>query len=352
MRTIALMHEHERFLPAPLLMEAAEVGQECSWNVDTLHLRNCMIPLQVPVFQSLTKLTVGNMDPMGYLFTPSGWLQVLENMPGLRILSLKHALTSVALLPFEDVRREQSPVAEFVSLALIEFIELETTLPLAQQLLDRLRVPLNCSVKLDLYLLHEDIEVSFSALCREIEERYGTYDPTLCNCVMFSFTGTMCRIIVGTHWVDAQFGSTLIDVTINYSPGPRARTLDFRPSEPLIKVLTALRNICKEVPSVIVGRIGIFAFPGKFIYTLFQKTVFLVFEGWSSNLGTALVTFLNPKRKNHRVLNDAPESTALSPLPSLNVVVLLGRCPTEHIVNLREFKKGKLTIHKLYQYFY
>ncbi len=163
------------FYQPPLLMEASEVDPECSWNVDALHLRNCMIPLEVPVFQSITKLTVGNMDPMGYLLTPSGWLQVLENMPGLRILSLKHALTSVTLLPFEDVRREHSPAAEFVPLALIESIELETTPLLAQQLLNRLHVPLNCSVKLDLYLLHEDIEVSLNALCRDIEERYRTY---------------------------------------------------------------------------------------------------------------------------------------------------------------------------------
>ncbi len=230
-------------------------------------------------------------------------------MPGLRILSLKHALTSGTLLPFEDVRREHSPVAEIVPLALVESIELETTPLLAQQLLNRLHVPLNCSVKLDLYLLHEDIEVSLNALCRDIEERYRTYDPMLCNCVMFSFTGTMCRIVVGTHWVDAQFGKTLIDITINYPPGSRTRTLDFCPSEPVVKVLEALGNICKEVPSLIVGRIGIFAFPGKFIYCLFQKVVFLVFEGWSSNLGTALVAFLNPKRKNHKVLNDVPEST-------------------------------------------
>lgn len=289
------------------------------------------------------------LDPISHLFTPSGWLQALENMPRLCVLSLRHVFTSAVLLSPQDPRREHRPITDsLVVLLELRSIELETTLPLGEQFMNRLCVPLDCSVKLTLDMFDDDIEASFNALCRDIQERYNTYDPTLCNCVMFSFTGTMCRIVVGTHWVDAQFGHILTDITIEYLPGPRARTIDFCPSEPLIKLLTAFRSICKEVPCVIVGRIGIFAFPGKTIYSMFQKAVFLVFEGQFSNLWTALVTFLIPPRKGDKVHDDDLDSMVLlPPLPALNVVVLLGRFLPEHIVNLRNFKKRRLTIHKL-----
>lgn len=197
-----------------------------------------------------TKLTVNNMDPIGYLFTPNGWLQVLENMPRLCVLSLKHVFTSAALLPPQDSRREHRPITQFlVALPELESIELETTLPRAQQLMNRLFFPFDCCIKFNLDMFDDDVEASFDALCRDLGGHYRNYDPTLCNCVLFSFTGTRCRITIGTHWMDAEFARTLVDITIEYSQGPHARTIDFRPSEPLIKLLTAFGSICKEVPS-------------------------------------------------------------------------------------------------------
>ena len=118
-----------------------------------LHLEKCVINFSSNVLSNLTELSVRNVAPMVLMSSsihshqlkavPSvaGWLRVLKNMPALRFLTLRNAISHFT-------EHEPLPIVDLPHLALLT---ISTTFYLGISLIDHLNIPPICGIEFWLY---------------------------------------------------------------------------------------------------------------------------------------------------------------------------------------------------------
>ena len=105
-----------------------------------LHLQRCLIDLTSSVLSNLTELSVWDVSKAG--LSVAEWLRVLKNIPALRFLVLRKAISHLTEheLPL--------PVVDLLHLALLT---ISTEFYLGISLIDHLNIPALCGIELWLY---------------------------------------------------------------------------------------------------------------------------------------------------------------------------------------------------------
>ena len=105
-----------------------------------LHLQRCLIDLTSSVLSNLTELSVLNVSKAG--LSIAEWLRVLKNIPALRSLALRKAISHLT------EHEQPLPVVDLPHLALLT---ISTEFYLGISLIDHLNIPALCGIELWLY---------------------------------------------------------------------------------------------------------------------------------------------------------------------------------------------------------